>query len=153
MDKKVVIPIVVVVALFLAIPLLETGCSSRPSAPAPPAPSSPTSPAPSSEAASPTSVATDFVSALVRGDVAAVTAKLDDAMKAQLPANKIIEGAKGMQAQLGALKGQSAGRINKFSDGDEVPVTCEFERGKVTFAVTVSPSLKVTKLSDRPVKP
>ena len=152
MDNKKLIVGAVIVLAVLAIPIVAskmrggaTGDSKAPESAAGTLPVAATAPAGSAQA-----VGEEVTTALVRGNLAAVTARFDSNMKAALPESQLAATLQGLNAQVGAFKRQLGTRTEKVQGMDVVVVTCEFERAKVDVQVTVNASGQVAGLFFRP---
>ena len=135
--------VIVVIAVPLLPKLMGLGKSGQPAAAATGAPAQ-------TKGSSATTVATEVVSALSRGDTAAVAAKFDADMQAALPADQLRALWAQAEAQLGKFKRQVGAREQKVQGQDVVFVTCEFERGKVDFQVAVNSAGQISGLYVKP---
>jgi preprotein translocase subunit SecG len=140
MDNKVVLVIAAVLAIaVIGVPLLVKLSQSGDRTAAAGGQTS-------SDSSGATALATGLVASLTKGDMAAVTATFDGAMKAALTADKLKEVWNGVMAQVGAFKSQVGTRSEKKQGFDVVYVTCEFERGKLDFQVAVNGANQVSGL-------
>ena len=104
MDNKVVLVIAAVLAVMvIGLPLLVKFTRTGDTTAA-------VSGQASSDSSGATALAADVVASLTKGDMAAVTATFDAAMKAALPPDKLKEVWNGVMAQVGAFKSQVGSR-------------------------------------------
>jgi len=104
---------------------------------------SPTTPANSTNV---TTIATDTVSALTRGEITTVTAKFDSTMKAALSPTVLQQTWGQVIAQFGSFKKQAGTRNQTVQGLDVTWVTCEFERGKADVQIAVNSSGQISGL-------
>lgn len=93
-----------------------------------------------------------LVDALAKGDYQAATKDFDATMKNALPAAKLADTWKQIQAQAGAYKGRGASRQDKEQGYDIVYVACRFEKVPLDAKVVFDSQQKVAGLFFQPAR-
>ncbi len=91
-------------------------------------------------------IATKFVDLLAAGDFATAAKRFDPAMTAALPADKLAEVWKGLNAQAGPFQKQAGARVARESKYQVVFVACRFEKTVLEAKIVFDESERIAGL-------
>jgi dienelactone hydrolase len=97
--------------------------------------------------------ARDFLTTVAKGEFEAATKNFDDTMKKVMPADKLEEAWKKVQAQVGGVgpfKGQAGAVTTKAGKYDAVLVTCQFEKMALVARVVFDEQRRISGLFFQP---